>query len=417
VVVCREDLATEKVIAYARKGRFAKAAFEAIRAETGSRRATAELLIRLKYPRLLHFDGSPYGRLRGPAGMYFRYRYSVPNVPSIIGILSCLRRTASKGGYLLDIGAGFGHFYRYFLHSYPAEKIVLLDHSLEALLTASRFIDPRSLLVCADAEKTLPFDKGMFSDITSFNAFQYLKEKERFLQSAIDGLDRDTGTLWLSNNWNFKLTDQFFGPARSPSEWRAFCKSEKWRIFPERHFADPVLRGGLVNLAVQYLPQDEHPNWRCVTLAYSNAPWAANNKFVPLNRAPKYQHLHYNSLYYRSAFRNRLIKRKVTIKFWESHRDYFGFHLPEMINLPGRIDRRTGRGMQALAESLVMVEPLCPRRRPIASEIVSSVLTRIREGLGSIIYQCGLQDALKPLLPRAVKATAKRFFDLQRTTY
>src|SRR5262249_30221519 len=74
VVVFRDDFVTEKVIAYAKKGHFTKAALEVIKAETKSRRAAAELLIRLRYPKLLQFNGSPFGRLRGPAGIYFRYR-------------------------------------------------------------------------------------------------------------------------------------------------------------------------------------------------------------------------------------------------------------------------------------------------------------------------------------------------------
>jgi len=313
------------------------------------------------------------------------------------------------------VGSGFGHFYRYCLHAYPAEKIVLLDNSLEALITASRFIDRRTLLVCCDAEATLPFQKHLFSDVMSFNAFQYLKNKEQFIQTAIDALDETTGTLWLTNNWNPMLTDQFFGPARTPSEWQAFCKSDKWRIFPERHFADPVLRGGLVNLGVKYVPQDDHPAWRCVTLVYSNASWEFNKKFVPLNRAPKWRHLHYNSIYYRSAFRNRLVKRKVDVKFWESHREYYGFELSQKVNLPGRINRQTGRGLASLAENLVMIESACPRSAAVISEALSSLLPRVRERLGSLFYECRFTRAIKPLVPRVVKLTARRLLDLQRT--
>ena len=415
VVVFRADLATEKVTKHARAGRLTQALFEAIKAEKQSKRAAVELLIKLRYPRLLQCSGSPYGAQRGPAGSYFRYRYSVPNVPSIIGVLSCLKRTASKAGYLLDVGSGFGHFYRYCLHAYPAEKIVLFDHSLEALVTASRFIDRRTLLVCGDAEADLPFQKRIFSDITSFNAFQYLNAKDQFVKSAIEALDETTGTLWLTNNWNPRLTDRFFGPARPPSEWRVFCNSDKWRIIPERYFADPVLRGGLVNLAVQYVPQDDHPAWRSVTLVYSNASWDLNNKFVPLNRAPKWQDLHYNSIYYRSAYGNRLVKKRIKSDLWESHREYYGIDLPEKVNLPGKIDRRTGRGLQPLADTLVMIESVCPRPPAVFSDFLSALVSRFRNRWGSWFYQSRLTRALKPFVPRLIKVNAKRFLDLERT--
>jgi len=321
IVVFREDVATETITTYAREGRLAAALFEALRIEKRSRRAAMNLLLRLKYPRALHLNGSPYGGLSGAAGTYFRYRYSVPNVPAIIGALSCLKRSPSPEGYVLDVGSGFAHFYRYYLHAYPAEKIVLVDHSLEALVTASRFIDHRTLLVCCDADYGLPLQKRVFSDITSFNAFQYFNAKERFVENAIEALDAASGTLWLTNNWNPKLTDQFFGPARTPSEWQAFCSSDKWRIFPEKHLTDPVLRGGLVNLGLRYVPQDDHPAWRCVTLVYSNVPWDVHTKFLPLNRTPKWQHLCYNSIYDRSAFSNRLLKRNIQLKFWDAHRE------------------------------------------------------------------------------------------------
>lgn len=416
VVVLREDLATERVMGFARRGQTGRALFEVLSVEKRSKRTAADLLFRLRFPSLLQHDGSPYGALSGPAGVYFRYRYSVPNVPSIIGVLSCLKRTASKGGYLLDVGSGFGHFYRYFLHSYPAEKIVLLDHSLEALITASRFVNPRTLLVCCDADVALPFERKMFSDITSFNAFQYFNNKEFFVQNALDALDPVAGSLWLTNNWNPKITDQFFGPSRPPSEWRNFCHSERWRIYPEKHFVDPVLHGGLLNLAVQYAIDDDHPNWRCATLVYSNAPWETNNKFVPLNRASKWRSLTYNSVYYRSPWRNRLVKRQAQIKFWDAHEEYYGFVLPDKVNLPGKINPDTGQGLGPLAQSLVMIESLCPRPRAIVAELVSGLFTHMREWVASVVYQWRIATFVKRFLPRFLKVKATRLLDIQRTT-
>jgi SAM-dependent methyltransferase len=415
IVVLRQDLITDKVIAAARNGSTRRALFEAIAIERRSRRAALDLICRLRFPKTLQRDGSPFGTITGPAGVYFRFRYAVPNVPAIIGVLSCLKRSGSERGYVLDVGCGFAHFYRYYLRSYAPEKIVLLDQSLEALATASRFVDRRTLFICSDAQSPLPFATNVFTDITSFNAFQYLENKDQFVRSATSALDGAGGTLWLTNNWNPQLTDQFFGPARPPSEWQAFCDSEKWRIFPEIHFVDPVLRGGLVNLAVQYKPQDHHRGWRGVTLAYSNASWAKHNKFVPLNRAPKWSDLQFNSVYYRSAFRNRLIKRTANIKFWDAHKDYYGFELPTKVDVPGKMNRRTGRGLEALAEKLIMIESIGPRSRAVFAETFSSFLARIRNWVGPLVYDCRFARSVKPLLPHSLKVTAKRLLDLQRT--
>jgi hypothetical protein len=415
VAIFRQDLITNRVLRYAREGKTNKALFEALKLDTQSKRDALDLIIRLRVPRLLQSNGSPYAAMTGPAGTYFRYRYSIPNVPAIFGVLSCLRRTGSEKGFLIDVGAGFGHFYRYYLHAYSPDKIILVDHSLQALVTASRFVDRKTLLVCCDAEASFPFERGIASDITSFNAFQYLKKKEAFIKTAIETLDPSTGTLWLTNNWNPTLTKDFFGPARSPSEWRQFCGSPAWRIYPETHFAEPILRGGLVNLAVDYIPTDDEDRWRSVTLAYSNASWNTNNKFVPVNRAPRWRYLNINSIYRRSLLRDQLVKRQAAIKLWEVHREYYGFRLPERVAIPGRINRDTGRSLQALAESLMMVETLSPRRREVVAELLSPHLSRLRESLSSWLTKCRFKDAAKPLIPRFLKAKAKQLLDVQKT--
>jgi hypothetical protein len=270
-------------------------------------------------------------------------------------------------------------------------------------------------LVCCDADIALPFERNVFSDITSFNAFQYFNNKDVFVQNALDRLEPVSGSLWLTNNWNPKITNQFFGPARPPSEWQTFCHSGRWRIYPEKHFAEPVLHGGLLNLSVQYAIEDDHPNWRCATLVYSNSSWETNNKFVPLNRASKWKSLTYNSIYYRSPFRNRLVKRKAQIKVWDAHEEYYGFVLQDKVNLPGKINRQTGRGLEPLAESLVMIESLCPRSPAIVAEFVSGLLTFVRDAVGSVVYEWGLTILIKRFLPRSLKVKAKRVFDIQRT--
>lgn len=409
VVVMRDDLATEEVTRLARVGKLEEALYQAVRIQNGSDSETRDFLRCLKEPRSLQSNGSPHAGFKGAYGIYFRYRYSIANTPSTIGLLSCLKRTAPKDGYFLDIGSGLGHFYRYYLHSYAPEKIVLADFALDLLIAAARFVDPRTLLVCHDANLTFPFRSKLFTDITMFNAFQCIENKESFVQSAIDALDPSVGTFWITNNWNPKITDQFTLAARAPTEWRAFCRSEKWRLFPERHFAAPVLHGGLVNLGVQYVPQDNDPAWRATTLAYSNASWESHNKCVPLNAAPKWQQLAFNSVYYRHPFRKRLIKKKVSIKYWDSHTEYYGFNLPQEVILSGGMDRRTGRGLQPLVQSLIMVEALCADEpRPIF-EFAASLGSWLKDRCDGLISEFGFADAVKGLVPRSLKVGLKKF--------
>lgn len=409
VVVTLPALATESVIDHARKGHLDRALLEALTIEKRSTFASLNLLARLRYPRLVQSGGSPCGVLKGHYGTYFRYRYAVTNLPSTIGVLSCLNRHAAKNGYLLDVGSGFGHFYRYYRRSYQAERIVLMDNTLEFLLTASRFTDPKTLLVCADADSHLPFRREIFTDITVLNAFQVFTHKERFVKDAQTALDPQVGTLWLTNNWNPKCTHDFNGEAHPPSHWKTFCVSERWRLFPERHFADPVMRGGLINLTVNYVPQDDHPLWRSATLAYANAPWDKNGKCIPLNRPADWGHLVPNSVYFRHPFvHRRLIKRKVAIRYWDSHKDYYGFDLPDEVILPSRMDQRSGHGFQPLAESFVLVEAPCPAASSQARCFLSSLCAWLKEWLSDLNTRHQWAARLRSWMPLWVKTSARK---------
>lgn len=404
IAIFRQDLMTANVIKYARAGNFRKALWEALQAEKRSTGAVVNLLLRLKWPRFIQFYGSPYGTRTGDAGAYFRYRYYVPDVPSIIGVVSCLNRMTSGNGYLLDVGCGFGHFYPYYLHAYPEEKIIFQDLSLEALVTASRLVNRKTLLVCCDADSFLPFRKNIFSDIVALDTFEYLHDKEGFIKRAIEALHDTSGTLWLTNICNPRIVGQFADVSYPPSKWSKICNADKWRIFPDRHFAEPVLRGGIVNVGVNYAPQEDHPYWRSSTLVYSNTSWDLNNKFLPLNLAPKLQQLSYNPIFCLSPGGNRLVKRKVNLKHQESHREYYGFVLPEAINIPQAVDRRDESRLRKLAEGLVMIESLCQRRRVILSESLSLLKDRFR----AFFSESRLRRTMGFLIPASIKLRIKQ---------
>jgi len=406
IPIFQKHLASAMVMTSARRGNLLSALYWVLKAETGSTRTACRLLLRLKLPSSLQSNGSPFGLYKKEVGKYFRYRYSVPNVPAVIGVLSCLNRASTETPYLLDVGAGFGHFYQYYLHSYPPERIVLQDLSFQQLLVASCFVGKKSLLVCSSADEAWPFAKNQFTDIISFNAFAYIKDKKLFQKRAIECLNAMKGTMWLTNNWNQKITDKYTGISHSPSEWQEFCDSDKWRMFPDKHFSDAVLNSDVVNLAVRYRPQDEDPYYRAVTLAYSNHAWGCDNKFVPLNRASKLQNLNLNPIYRISSFGKLLIKRQVKMKLWDAHINYYGFYLPVKVNLSDKLHNIRGQELMDLAEKCIMVESLGVYRRSFISNAFATCLERF----GVLLNQSNTIRRLKPLMPDRFKAFVKKLF-------
>ena len=405
VALVRKELATPKVIRYAREGRFLPAAACALKADGYSVAVTLDLLWRLRWPRFLQFNGSPCGGA-GKARGYFRYRYAAQDAPVNIGILSCLDRTASNDGYLLDVGCGLAHFYQYYLYAYPPHRIVLLDRSLGSLLAVSCFVDRRTSIVCADAEDRLPFPGGAFLDVVALDTFRQLRNPQRFAAEARRLLDEHRGTMWLTHNPNPALTNNV-SASRRPSEWLAAFDSDRWRLFPDAHFSQSVMHGGPINLGVNYAAQDDATLWRTYTVAYSNASWATHNRFVPLNRAPELRRLRVNSIYCFTTSGRSLVKRAIRPNPADSHDQYGRFELPERVDFPIANDTDRERLLRASAESLVMVESLCG----YTEASVGAMLTLQKRRLKAYLKQTSWFNALSPFIPRALRRFGTRLLD------
>lgn len=406
VVIFKQDLITDDVLKSAKEGNFSRALFHVLRAETGSMRQSSLLYLRECTRRLFQLKGFPSRVFKGGFRTYLKYRFYVPNFPAGVGVISCLNRCASSDGYMLDVGPGLGHFYSYFLHAYPAEKIVLMDHTVRNLVALGRFVQAGTLLICSDADESLPFDKGVFSDVISINAFQFLKRKDEFLRRASEILEPSHGTLWLTNNWNPNVTDQFSGKALTPTVLAGLARGANVRLYPDKHFALPVLKGGLLNLGVHYVPRDDHPDWRSVTLVCSNDSLDRHNIFVPLNSTPKLSRLRLNSVYTRVPFSRLAIKRNIRLKYWDSHRDYFGYKLPNTIRIPFNDEKRYRQTIRSLSEKMIMVETIFDQ--PYSS-VFSKYFLVIKDSLIMIIQQSSPLRAVLNYLPSGGKTLIKRF--------
>jgi SAM-dependent methyltransferase len=406
VVLLRKEFVSARVIRYAKEGRYYNAVASALRAGGVPGPAVTAFLGRLRWPRLLQFHGSPDGGTKGDERASFRYRYSVSGAPATIGVLSCLNRTGAKDGYLLDIGSGLGHFYPYHLHTYPADRVVLLDRSLSFLLATSRFVDHRSLLVCADG--ALPFPEGAFLDVVVLDGSRYLKGREdRVVHSALRVLDKDRGTLWVAHNVDPRAADDGGGDACLPSAWLRHEDSDRWRIFPDIHFAHSVLRGGMINLAVDYAADDPSSIRRSYTVAYSNAAWTEHTRFMPLNRVPNLQRLHVNPLYSSSSGRHSFVKRRVALQDAGARDPESRLELPDTVHIPSKNGAHRAQVLRELAESLVMVESLCGRSRGSPSALAGVVaVTKLR--VRSSLRRARWFNAILPLIPRGVRTLGAR---------
>lgn len=86
---------------------------------------------------------------------------------------------------ILDVGCGVGHLLPYISLKCKGRNIYGIDDSFLELLIARRFFaDPKTVLICCDAEKGLPFKTGFLNTIIITDTFHYLKHKFSFLQET-----------------------------------------------------------------------------------------------------------------------------------------------------------------------------------------------------------------------------------------
>lgn len=297
----------------------------------------------------------PRWAVGGDYGAYLRYRGAVPNFPAVLGVLSCLNRSGDRGGRLLDIGCGAAHFAPYLTRFYRPDRVTLADRDPVALLLASQVVAPETLLCLVDVGTVWPFAAAAFVDVTAFNVLSYVGDRPAVV-ARVRGSLASNGTAWLTTNWNPRLTDRFTGAGWDPCEAaRALGADAETRLFPESVFARSVLDGVPVNLDVRYVPEEDHPDWRCFTIAVSRGGWSEAGLCPPLNMVPAVDRLRVNSMY-RYIWPGWLLRRRVRFRLWEEHRRYFGLRLPSVVTLPWRRRRRDPELLRALARDLICLE-------------------------------------------------------------
>jgi len=81
-----------------------------------------------------------------------------------------------SGDKVLDIGCGIGQLLPYY--STQTKAVYAIDNSPLSLLIARRFFaDKKTILICSDIERGLPFRDGYLTITITTDVFQYLRRK------------------------------------------------------------------------------------------------------------------------------------------------------------------------------------------------------------------------------------------------
>ena len=147
---------------------------------------------------------------------YFAYRLGMPRHLAALS-LATLLPTSHKP--ILDLACGFGHLLHYWAMTRPGHPLIGLDRNFFLVWVAREWMVPGADYVCADADQTLPFDRGSLSDAYCSDAFHYFFQKVQCvseLQRVVD----EAGVIVLSRVGNVlvKRNEGRFSPSADQRE-------------------------------------------------------------------------------------------------------------------------------------------------------------------------------------------------------
>ena len=106
---------------------------------------------------------------RREAFNYLFYRFGQPR-----HLVSLAFAALADGGPVLDLGSGAGHISRYLATRAP---VIGLDRDFALLYISRSVVAPEVPVVCADAERRLPFPDGFFSVVYASDVLYALRHK------------------------------------------------------------------------------------------------------------------------------------------------------------------------------------------------------------------------------------------------
>lgn len=183
---------------------------------------------------------------------YLYYRHANPSLLAALGLIRLVTEHAG-GGRMLDLGCGAGHT-SFLLSSFATTSpLVAADYDFANLYLVRRFQAARSLCICLDAERPLPFPDGWFYTIFCLDAFHYIRSKVALVRE----LERSaaSGARWLLPHLhNAGQENPNPGTPLEQEDYLRLFSTIAPRLFDEAALLESFVRQGVVDLETEAGP-------------------------------------------------------------------------------------------------------------------------------------------------------------------
>ncbi len=215
------------------------------------------LLYRWDCNRLVGNSTAPFAlaarRLRKPAAFadYLIHRYANPSFLAAVGplmVLENLRLGGARPSVVFDLACGAGHASFLMRLLYPGLHVVSADNDFVNLYLARRYMSPKGVHLCIDAEVPSPFADGFFDAVYCQDAFHYFQSKREVVRELKRILTPEA--IWVFPHLHNRLRDNLVaGIPLSPEGYLGCLDDSQGRLFVERELLQGVVFEGRVDLS------------------------------------------------------------------------------------------------------------------------------------------------------------------------
>ena len=206
----------------------------------------SKLIFQKKFYQLLGFKGIismlTFFSYPKPWALYVKKRGSMPFFWASYYTANILKRNSQKA---LDLGCGTGQFLKVLATKTNPSNVFGVDKNFLSLFFARKhFASPKTLLICADVEKGLPFIPDSLDLIQSSDSFHYLKNKNFALKEGVRVL-RQSGVYAALHTVNSRKV--VFGNVRGITPKKVFALIKKAGFNKSCFYSDTALWINLKN--------------------------------------------------------------------------------------------------------------------------------------------------------------------------
>jgi SAM-dependent methyltransferase/uncharacterized protein YbaR (Trm112 family) len=288
---------------------------------------------------------------RDEMATYFTYRYAQPRHLAGLCLASLAR---GRGGRVLDVAAGAGHWSHYF--SYGAEGVPTcgLDRDFFRAFVAKRYVAPLAEIVCAEADMPLPFDSGAFESVFCSDALAYFPHRALAVREFARVCTPE-GLVLLPRTRNGRVVPKE-GFDLPVSGYRRLLQGFETAIASEGYLVDGYLRREW-DLTGDRATDLDAEGWVYIAASRRGSSFAGSSAGKPWPH--EVGRLGINPLYARvgeSAEGDVSLKRRVPSAWYEHQNGAQRLYMPDTCQVPRRVIDSLRAGARPFA-----VEPLVDR--------------------------------------------------------